>query len=133
MSSSKELIGFDRSDSGRLGFAIGAVFDQAITLAEFRRWAEDVYVNSDSAPLFLLDLSEFTGPLSHIFRIIGFVPHWPFAEADKKALIGIAYLRNQASIDVQYSREECLSRLKSSSVVRQTFEKEFPFVPIPAP
>ncbi len=126
----RNLSGFTRHESDRIGFVVSAAFNQAISREEFREWALSIFVQHDTAPLYLMDLSEHHGPLAGCFKIIGFVPHWPFGEKRELALLGIAYLRGQPPMDAQATEEIAMRSLLAFPEVRVYFQKEFPNIAI---
>src|SRR3954468_18843512 len=68
--------GLTKENSERIGFVISCLFAAAINGAELRQWAARILEQSNEAPLYLTNLSEFTEPLFHIYNIIGFAPQW---------------------------------------------------------
>ena len=127
----RNLPGFTKDDSDRIGFAVSSVFYQAITKSEFTAWALDVFVQHDDAPLYLMDISEHSGFPSDYFKIIGFVPHWPYREKQHLALLGIGYLRGHTIYDPPAPKDTALRILDNSPEVLTHFRREFPGILIP--
>ena len=126
------IMALTRENSTRLGFVISAACHGAISIAELREWALQAIMQEDSVPTYILELSEYSGFPNGLFRVIGFVPEWPFSDGAKQALAGIAHLRGTNLIDVGISSEQGLRRLKACPFVAQAFQREFPFTHISA-
>lgn len=120
--------GLTKDDSSRIGFVMSCLFTRALSLDEMKQWAICVYEENESPPLYFIDLLEFKPPLSNIFKIIGFVPHWPYGEEARQALYGIAYMRGRQSIDCPISSDEALEIMRQYPQVEERFRKEFPFI-----
>lgn len=121
--------GFTKDNSTRIGFAISCLFTSALDLKEMQQWILKLLQEPDSSPpTYLIDLLDFDSPLAHIFKVIGFVPHWPFSEEARLALYGIAFKRGRQPYDCPLSREEAIQILAQFPEVESTFRAEFPFL-----
>nr|WP_228288261.1 hypothetical protein [Moraxella osloensis] len=63
-------------------------------------------------------------------NIIGFAPDYEPSEKDEKAVIGIAFLRNENVYDID--KGEAIKALKENEDIYQKFVKFFPFVRLPS-
>ncbi|MBP7867409.1 MAG: hypothetical protein KA419_15865 [Acidobacteria bacterium] len=122
--------GFNRNDSSELGFAVACLFHGAITLNEFHRWVESVLVMSSEVSPLLVDLLDFNGPMTRIFKVIGFVPDWPFPIEAKAALLAIAYQRGTPPEDCKISSTEAEEIRNRFPQVETRFKEMFPFANI---
>lgn len=120
--------GLTKDDSGRLGFVVSCLFSQALTLEEMKLWLLRVYEEPGNPPLYFIDLLDFNQPLAHIFKTIGFVPHWPHSEAAEEALYGIAYHRGHELFDCRLTREQALAQLEQHPYITAKYREEFPFI-----
>lgn len=120
--------GFDRDDSSELGFAVSCLFYGAITMSEFKQWVLSAIERTSEPPMVLIDLLDFSGPLAKIYEPIGFVPHWPFAESAKTALVGIAFRRGTAPVDGPLTSTEAEASLNRFPQVESRFREMFPSV-----
>lgn len=121
--------GFTKEDSSRIGFATSCLFYEAIDLAEMHQWILRLMEEpASSPPPYLVDLLEFSAPLSHIYKVIGFVPHWPQPDDAKEALFGIAFKRGRQPYDCPIDRETAIRKLNQFPQVESTFRAEFPFI-----
>ena len=74
------LDGFTREDGKVIGFAVGSLYEEAITKNEFQQWL--LYIldknEADDLPLYFFDLLDFNfqDGLFHLSEIIGFSPGW---------------------------------------------------------
>jgi hypothetical protein len=117
-----------RDNSRDIGFVVGCLFKQAITLDEMKMWCERLILNCDDYPNYLIDLLDFNGPKAKIFNVIGFVPEWPFDDEKKVALYGIAYRRGVDIYDCPISRESAEELISKEHEILDYFEKEFSFL-----
>jgi hypothetical protein len=121
----------DKENSSTIGFVVSCAFAGAIDRQELQAWADHVLVAADSYPLYIVDLSTFDEPLSHIFRVIGFVPRSGLSDTEEDALIGITYMRGRQPFEPTPTREEALAALAGHSHVLARFRETFPFIPCP--
>jgi len=120
--------GFTREDSGEIGFVTSCLFTDAVDTKEMQQWILKVLEKSESSyPTYLIDLLDLNVPL-HIFKVIGFVPHWPFSEDARLALWGIAFKRGRQTYDCPVSREEAIRTIAEYPEVESKFRAEFPFL-----
>jgi len=122
------MSGLFKEDSGRIGFVISSLFAGALDLDELQKWAIGVLAREQDPPLYLVDLAEFNDAIYKIYKVIGFVPHWPHPADQKDALIGIAYKRGRVLGDSPLSREQALQKLVNCPHIEAAFRTEFPFV-----
>ncbi len=122
-----------KNDSEDLAFSLDCLFNQSITLNEFKLWLEIVLqdMNIESLPDYFFDLMDFDQGLFHIINIIGFVPHSKLSEEEEKSLIGIAYLRNARSLyDIEMDKNTAIQKLKKYPDILKKFNRFFPFIKI---
>lgn len=120
-----------KHDSEDLAFSLDCLFYQAITIDEFKLWLYIVLrdTNIESLPNYFFDLVNFDKDLFHITNIIGFVPHEKLSEEERKAICGIAYLRNVRSLyDIGVDRAVAIKALERHSNISEQFNKFFPFI-----
>ena len=86
--------------------------------------------SSDSLPTYLVDLSAFDEPLSHIFKIIGFVPHCDLSDPERDALVGITYARGRSRYEAEPTRDKALAMLALHPRVLARFRDTFPFIEV---
>ena len=123
-----------RNNNEDLGFALNCLFNQAISLKEFREWLEIVIEDNDisNVPSYIFELLDFGGKLFELNNIIGFTSDYEPSEKDEKAVIGIAFLRNTDVYDVDIDKAEAIKALKANNDIYQKFVKFFPFVKLPS-
>ena len=121
-----------KNDNEDLGFALNCLFNQAISFKEFREWLEIVIEDNDisNMPSYIFELLDFEGKLFELNNIIGFAPDYEPSEKDEKAVIGIAFLRNENVYDID--KGEAIKALKENEDIYQKFVKIFPFVRLPS-
>lgn len=119
-----------KENSTTIGFVVSCIFAGAIEKRELQAWADNVLVSSDSYPLYIVDLSTFDKALSHIFRVIGFVPHCDLSDTEKDALVGIAFVRGREQFDPAPSRDQALAALSAHPTVLARFRETFPFISV---
>lgn len=124
----RDMSGFTRENSERIGFAVSCLFTQALSVSEMRQWAVKVLEELDNPPPYLVDLMDFDAPLGKLYEIIGFAPHWQHSDEARLALYGIAHKRGRQAFDCPLSREEALQILAQHAEVETRFRNEFPFV-----
>ncbi len=117
-----------KEDSRELGFVFPCLFKQAITLEEMKKWCYEVIRSHDEYPDYILDIIDFSGAIAHLYKTVGFSPHWPFAEEDKLALYGIAYKRGRDMYDCPISKKQALEELRRRPVIEKYFKEIFPFI-----
>ena len=122
------MSGLTKGDSDRIGFVISSLFAGAVDLKELQEWAVGVLTQEQDTPLYLVDLAEFNDAIYKIYKVIGFVPHWPHPGEQKDALTGIAYKRGRVPGDSLLSREQALQKLADFPHIEAAFRAEFPFV-----
>ena len=122
-----------KNDSEDLAFALDCLFNQSITINEFKLWLDMVLldVNIECLPDYFFDLMDFNQDLFHITNIIGFVPHSELSGEQEKSLIGIAYLRNVRSLyDIEIDRNSTMQALDKNPEILTKFKRFFPFVEV---
>lgn len=87
------MLNITKDDSKDLGFVMGCLFSQAITLDEFNLWVIHVIkiTPMEKIPEYIFDLVGFNGYLSEICDIIGYTPSNFLSRNEKMALEGIAF------------------------------------------
>jgi hypothetical protein len=120
--------GLTKNDSERLGFVISCLFKGAIDVAEFHRWVTMIFEEDGTPPGYMVDLLEFKGPLASVFKVIGFVPHWPYSEDEELALFGITFNRGRTRFECPLSTEEAIEKLRQFPRIEKRFRSEFPFI-----
>ena len=118
----------DKENSATIGFVVSCAFAGAINTKEIQAWADHVLVTADSCPPYLVDLSTFDEPLSHIYRVIGFVPHCGLSDTERDALVGIAFVRGREQVEPIPTREQALAALAGHPHVLARFRDAFPFI-----
>lgn len=114
-----------------IGFAVECLFAQCLNLDELKVWVDQVIsiLDVDDIPSYMFEIGQYEGSLAGIFEVIGFDPEWPFDEAQKSALYGIAYLRGMVKIeDFGLSEDEALGALQQFPQVIDHFRSLFPFI-----
>ena len=119
-----------KDNSATIGFVVSCLFAQAISKDELRAWVDHIFTITDSPPTYLVDLGIFDEPLSHIFKVIGFVPHCDLDDSERNALVGIAYSRGRSRFEPEPTREQALAALKLHPEVLARFCATFPFIEI---
>jgi hypothetical protein len=117
-----------KDNSTTIGFVVACLFAQAISKDELRAWTDHIFATTDSQPAYLVDLCTFDEPLSHLFKVIGFVPHCDLSGSEDDALVGIAYARGHSRFEPEPTREQALAALKSHPNVLARFHATFPFI-----
>jgi hypothetical protein len=120
--------GLTKDNSTTIGFVVACLFAEAISKGELRAWTDHVFATTDSCPSYLVDLCTFDEPLSHLFKIIGFVPHCDLSDSEQDALIGITYARGRSRYEPEPTREQALESLKLHPEVLVRFRATFPFI-----
>ncbi|MCU4419157.1 hypothetical protein [Acinetobacter bereziniae] len=100
------MVRIHKEDNEDLGFAIGCLYSQAISLNEFRSWIEYVIEISDieDIPQYIFDLADFDDYLFHIPKVVGFIASSGLSEEQNKALEGINYLRKRDIVDPELDK-----------------------------
>lgn len=124
--------GLIKSDSDRLGFMASCLFAGAIDIEEMRQWVAALFEEEGTPPSYLVDLLEFNGPLLSIFKVIGFVPHWPYTKDEEKALLGITFKRGRSRFESPLTPEQAFAKLEKYPRIEARFRLEFPFVNLTA-
>lgn len=121
-----------KENSQDLGFAIGCLFSQSITLDEFKEWLYIVIKDNDieNIPSYIFDLLEFNQGLFHISNVIGFVPNDKLSKSEQNALTGIAVMRNVKVYDSPISKNKALLLLDKNPHILERFKTFFPFIVI---
>ena len=133
-----------KADSADLGFATSASTYGAVTVEEFRAWAEYVVLETpdDDLPPYMIDM--MLGPNleadnSHpkYFGITGFLPYDPLLDSNQNAaaLTGIGHLRGTVETsghDPWISRDAALAALARNAVIPDRFAEVFPMLSVPA-
>ncbi|QXT40498.1 hypothetical protein [Gymnodinialimonas ceratoperidinii] len=126
-----------KDDPADLGFATSACTYEAVTMAEFRAWAERVVMTTPDADLPSYMIDYMTGPSieSGAFKHRttgpgGFTPYDPLLDkrAHAKALTGIGHRRGvvqQPEADAWVSKEDALDALEAHPVVADRFLEVF--------
>ncbi len=117
-----------KDNSVTIGFVVACLFAGAISKGELRAWTDHIFASTDSQPTYLVDLCTFDEPLSHIFKVIGFVPHCDLSESEEDALVGIAYARGHSRFEPEPTREQALASLRIHPEVLTRFRATFPFI-----
>jgi hypothetical protein len=120
-----------KENSATIGFVVSCIFTGAIDKQELRAWADHVLMTTETSPLYIVDLSTFDEPLTHLFKIIGFVPHSGLSDEEKVALAGIAFMRGHEQFEPLPTREEALAALARYPQVLTRFRETFPFIALP--
>ena len=124
--------GMTKEDSGTIGFVTSCLFAQALDISEFQKWVAHVLeTETTPTPGYLIELSEFSGPLYQIYKAIGFVPHWPYSEDERLALFGIAFKRGRQPFDCPLDRPTAAQKLKQYPHLEERFCSTFPFLGCP--
>ena len=123
------MAGLSKEDSSRIGFVVSCLFAEAINLHEFRQWVTTIYEGETEIPTYMVDLLDFNGPLFKLSKVIGFEPHWPGTEDEELALFGITYQRDRIPFQCPLNREEAIAKLERHPSIKETFIKNFPFLP----
>lgn len=112
-----------------LGFALACLYSAAVSLDEFRQWAQSVVekLDVDSTPLYMFDLMELEDPLA-AYEVIGFTPFWECSEDEDRALLGLAVGRGRNIDGTCIPQEEALNSLKRHPHIEEIFRLVFPFV-----
>jgi hypothetical protein len=119
-----------KENSATIGFVVACLFSGVIDRSELHAWADHVLVSTDSCPLYIVDLSTFDETLPHIYRVIGFTPGSGLSEAERVALIGIAFIRGRDRFEPEPAREEALAALAICPHILARFRDTFPFIDI---
>jgi hypothetical protein len=126
-----------KEDPADLGFATSACTYEAVTMAEFRSWAERVVTTTPDAqlPSYMIDYMTGPSPESGAFTHRttgpgGFTPYDPLLDkrAHAKALTGIGHRRGvvrSSGEDPWVSREDALDALEAHPVVAERFLEVF--------
>lgn len=124
------LLADGRYSDELLGFVVACVFNQAITMDEFRDWCASALTLED-APPFLLDLAAFDGALFQVFGVIGHVPAWVHSEAEERALLGIALLRGFELFDLPVPESSIVHDSPEVGFIRRLFSRVFSEIELP--
>ena len=117
-----------KDNSATIGFVVASLFAGAISKAELRAWTDHIFAITDSQPTYLVDLCTFDEPLSHLFKVIGFVPHCDLSDLEGDALVGIAFARGHSRCEPEPTREQALAILKLHPQILTRFHDTFPFI-----
>ena len=117
-----------KNDSATIGFVLACLFKGAIDRQELRAWADYVLTTTDSCPPYVADLSTFDQPLSHIYRLIGFVPSSGLTDSERIGLVGIAVVRGRGQFEPVPTKEEALTALAAHRDLVPRFREIFPFI-----
>lgn len=120
--------GLTRDDSVLIGFVLACRFAGAIDDGELRKWAEYILLSGDEYPPYILDLVDFQGPLSHLFRVLGFAPSGGLRNLERKALHGIAYARGKQLWEEVVPQDVALAALRRCPGVVEMFRSTFPYL-----
>ncbi|MBZ2188662.1 hypothetical protein K8B33_15910 [Alcanivorax sp. JB21] len=122
--------GLTKEDSETIGFVVASLFSSAIDTGELREWAVLTVGEMDVSemPGYLLDLMEFDGPLSSVYRIVGFDPVWNRSDDEDLALTGLAIKRNKKIYDMPASPDAIQQSLSENHEVEEMFRRIFPFI-----
>src|SRR5262245_5426791 len=118
--------GLTKKDSSRIGFVVSSLFSEALNVSEMHEWITHVMGSEATTPGYLFVLFEFRGPLFKIYETIGFVPHWPYTDDEKLALLGIAFKRGREPFDPPIDRETALKKLHQYPHIEERFRATFP-------
>ncbi|QTD65190.1 hypothetical protein J4G46_05235 [Acinetobacter towneri] len=126
------MLKIHKENNEDLGFVIGCLYSQAISLNEFRSWIEYVIEISDieNIPQYIFDLADFDDYLFNISKKVGFVASSGLSEEQKKALEGIAYLRSRKLVDPELDKTQALKLLDKYPIIMSRFRELFPFIEI---
>jgi hypothetical protein len=86
-----------------------------------------IYEEGDP-PAFFIDLLELEDYKLKIFKVIGFVPEWPFPEAAEGALFGIALKRGLKPNYWPITTSKAKQMLGKFPKVELKFREEFPSI-----
>lgn len=119
-----------KHESSDLSFALSCLFNEAITLQEFRQWVELVIssANISNLPSFVFDLLEFNDDIFKIYDTIGFVPDKEVTLEEENAIIGLAFIRNKSLYDSPITEKTAINALKNQPLIKSRFENTFPFI-----
>ena len=124
------LPGMTRDDSRRVGFAMAALWSDAITLDELKTWCEKLLLVHEPSELpgYVFELIEYDGSLAKIYKLIGFVPHDGLNQQERNALYGIALMRGARPTDWPVKPEAASRALNAKPTILERFREEFPFI-----
>ncbi|MBF9043370.1 hypothetical protein HKCCE4037_08530 [Rhodobacterales bacterium HKCCE4037] len=128
-----------REDSADLGFAWACLMSGAITLDEFKAWAEHVVtvMDAEDLPPHMIELMELDSRRDATLGLkdlTGFWPHDPFMDnsAHATALHGISALRGAfRAEDAGTTRAKAVALLSTHPQVAERFATVFPFLTLP--
>ena len=129
-----------KEDSADLGFAWASLMAGAVTLDEFKTWAEHVVteMEADMLPSYMIDVMEVAtrrDATVGLKDITGFWPYDPLLEnsANSTALHGIVALRGRfRAEDAGVSETEARKKFDAHPEIAARFAAVFPFLPLPA-
>jgi hypothetical protein len=121
-------LALSRENSSDIGFVVACLLAGAIDRGELQAWADHVLVTTESCPPYIGDLSTFDEPLSHIYRVIGFMPISGLADSEQFALIGIAIVRERGRFELMPTGEQALAALAKNPQIMTRFRTTFPFI-----
>lgn len=124
--------GLTKDDSGLIGFVVSAVFNEAITIDEMKKWAELTIMQDENIPLYIYDLVDFSEGLADIYEVIGFAPEFPYDDSEDQAVLGVAFLRGIEPYESNISKKEALEAMEKYPHILNDFRKIFPFISLPS-
>ncbi len=113
--------GLTKNDNNEIGFVLTSLFKHAITLDELKEWCYLVIRDNDDYPTYIFDIIDFEGAIAHLPNVIGFSPSWCYPEDAKKALYGIAYIRNIDIYDCPINKKTALEKLIEYPQIKNHF------------
>ena len=126
--------GLEKNNSEDLGFASSCLVCDAITLQEFKKWAEFVFIESDDdIPYYIFEIMDIKEKFDYTLRmreIVGFQPGFSNDDNDVRSLEGIGFLRftnYESDFSDKATAIDCLHR---NERVKFLFKKNFPFIDI---
>lgn len=132
-----------KQDSADLGFAMAALLTRAISLAEFRDWADHVITRTPAGqiPDWFFDLSMLDDDDRRGIAVLDIVPFTSYdpdldANGPSDALAGIAHLRGRPAPtdhDPVTTPAQAAAALDRHPEVRTRFRALFPFIELPEP
>lgn len=120
-------MGITFEDSHDLGFVLWCLGSEGINMAEFQKWVLHVIDTVEAPPLYIFNLIDFSGYLTELHRIIGFIPDWSPSDSEFSAISGIAVLRGITPYE-PIDTVSCTEALQKNPGIRSKFEEMFPFI-----
>lgn len=120
----------DKDKHTDLNFALGCLYCDAVSLFEFKKWAELVIQTSDVSelPYYIYDILDFNEPLFHLTKLIGFDLINDLSKEEEYSIYGIAFLRNNNIYDPPINKNEAVSYVTQNRHILERFHKFFPFI-----